>query len=103
MNKGLPVVRLKPEGVTRSTHSRMPFDETFLQLLIPEFCDRFVLEMRSLQVEIARPMRFDPAFGKRRTRANSCFVAYAIGHHPDAQLAAIRPGSEEREDKIDQV
>jgi hypothetical protein len=48
-------------------------------------------------------MRFDPAFGKRRTRANSCFVAYAIGHHPDAQLASIRPGSEEREDEIDQV
>jgi len=79
----------------------MTSDESFLQLLIPESCDRSVFEMRSLQVEIACPIRLDPAFGKRRTRTNSRFVAYAIGHHPDAQLASIRPGSEEREDKID--
>ena len=52
----------------------------FLQLLIPESCDRFVFEMRSSKVEIACPIRLDPAFGERRTRTNSCVVAYAIGH-----------------------
>src|ERR1700749_3985007 len=81
----------------------MTSDESFLQLFIPESCDRSVFEMRSLKVEIACPIRFDSAFGKSRTRTNFCFVAYAIGHHPNAQLAAIHPGSEEREDEIDQI
>src|SRR4029453_2620215 len=38
-----------------------------------------------------------------RARTNYRVVAYAIGRHPDAQLASIHHGSEKREDKIDQV
>ena len=103
IEKVLPVAELKLEGVARNTHTGMTTADGFVQLLIPEFCDRSVFEMRPLQVEIARPIRLDPAFGKRRTRTVFCYVADAIRHHPDAHLAPVRSGREERDDEIDQV